>query len=414
MGAYHIEGGIPLRGELTIHGAKNSVLPILAGSILSEDVCELQNCPRISDVEVALQILRHLGCKTEQEGHRLRIHTKEAVPRPIPRSLTEKMRGAILFLGPLLARFGEAELAYPGGCALGERPIDLHLMGLRHMGVICDSDKDRVSCKWEMPKGGVIALPYPSVGATENLLMAATACPEPVILCNCAREPEILDLVNFLRNCGAEIEVRGSVISIRGGKKLSACRYGIMPDRMEAVGYLAAAASTGGDVRLRAVCPGHLTAVLQVFGKAGCELSFGRDYIRLRGGRLQAVSPIVTAPYDGFPTDAQAPVMAVLACAKGVSVMEETVFSDRFLHVPALNAMGAQIRASRRYAIIQGVQKLHGVCAQATDLRGGAALVVAALGAEGCSCIEKTEHIERGYEDFVKNIRSLGGKLTME
>ncbi len=414
MGAYCIEGGIPLRGELHIHGAKNSVLPILAGCILTESICELYNCPRISDVDAALQILQHLGCETEREGHTLRICTKEAVPRPVSHGLTEKMRGAILFLGPLLARFGEAELAYPGGCALGDRPIDLHLSGLRHMGVRCDCCEDRICCKWERPQGGVIALPYPSVGATENLLMAAVACPEPVVLCNCAKEPEILDLVKFLRACGAEIEARGSVIRVQGGRKLHSCTYRIMPDRMEAVGYLAAAAITGGEVHLHSVCPRHLTAVLRIFGKMGCELSYGREDIRLRGRRLHAVSPIVTAPYDGFPTDAQAPVMAVLTCAQGVSVVEETVFSDRFLHVPALNAMGARICASRRYAVIQGVPRLRGARVEATDLRGGAALAVAALGAEGCSRIEKTEHIERGYEDFANNIRSLGGKLTME
>ncbi|MBR4308289.1 MAG: UDP-N-acetylglucosamine 1-carboxyvinyltransferase [Oscillospiraceae bacterium] len=414
MGTYCIEGGIPLRGELTIHGAKNSVLPILAGCILTKGVCELHNCPQISDVEAALQILQYLGCETEREGHCIRIHTRYAQPRPIPRSMTEKMRGAILFLGPLLARFGEGELAYPGGCALGERPIDLHLMGLRHMGVDCHCDSEGVSCKWGKPRPGIIALPYPSVGATENLLMAAVACEGQTVLCNCAREPEILDLVAFLRSCGAQISVRGSVIRIIGGGKLRGCTHWIIPDRMEAVGYLAVAASTGGEICLRQVCPEHLAAVLQVLGRAGCELACGREHIHLSARGLQAVSPIRTAPYDGFPTDAQAPIMAVLSCAKGVSVMEETVFSDRFLHVPALNAMGARIHAARRYAVIHGVPKLHGASVEATDLRGGAAMVVAALGAEGCSRIGKTEYIERGYERFAENLRSLGGKITME
>lgn len=414
MGAYWIEGGTPLRGELSIHGAKNSVLPILAASILTKGICELHHCPRISDVEAALQILRYLGCKTEQEGHILRIDTYEAVPRPIPQCMTEKMRAAIIFLGPLLARFGQAEMAYPGGCALGERPIDLHLMGLRHMGFSCHCGENAVCCRAQCLSPCVIALPYPSVGATENLLLAATACPGETVLCNVAREPEIMDLISFLRCCGAEITVQGSVLRVQGKRELWGTSYTIMPDRMEAVSYLAAAASTRGDVKLKNVCPGHLTAVLRVLSRGGCEICSGEGQIHLSCRSLRAVSPIRTAPYDGFPTDAQAPIMALLTCAKGVSVMEETVFSDRFLHVPGLNAMGANIQASRRYAIIHGVRKLHGAKVEATDLRGGAALVIAALGAEGISRIGKIEHIERGYEEFGKNLQSLGGKLTME
>ncbi len=414
MGVYCIEGGNPLCGELSIHGAKNSVLPILAGCILTKGVCELYNCPCISDVEAALEILRYLGCETERQGHCLRIDTQTAVSRPIPSTMTEKMRAAVIFLGPLLARFGEAELAYPGGCALGDRPIDLHLQGLRHMGVQCQCYADRISCKWERPQAGVIALTYPSVGATENLLLGALGCEGQTVLCNCAREPEISDLVGFLQACGGNVEQRGSVIRIQGTSELHGCSYEIMPDRMEAVTYLAAAAASGGELSLRNLRPAHLTAVLQVLAGAGCELCCGRDQVRLRAGKLHAVSPIRTGPYDAFPTDAQAPVMAVLACAKGVSVVEETVFSQRFGHVPALNAMGARIRASRRYAVIQGVPRLHGARVEATDLRGGAALVIAALGAEGISYVSKTEHIERGYESFGEHLRSLGGKLTME
>ncbi len=414
MGAYWIEGGSPLRGELCIHGAKNSILPILAASILTGGVCELHNCPRISDVEAALQILEHLGCRTEAEGQCIRVDTYEAVSRPIGSAMTERMRAAIIFLGPLLARFGRAELSYPGGCALGERPIDLHLMGLRHMGASCDGGEEGVSCIMEQPRAGVIALPYPSVGATENLILAATACPGETVICNGAKEPEILDLVSFLRCCGAQILVQGSVYRILGGNALHPCSYRIMPDRMEAVSYLAAAAATRGDISLTNVCPEHLTAVLHVLSRGGCEISQGQGKLRLRCDRLCAVSPIRTAPYDGFPTDAQAPIMAALACAKGVSVMEETVFSNRFLHVPALNDMGANIHASRRYAIIHGVRKLHGAMVEATDLRGGAALVIAALAAEGKSRIDKTEHIERGYQDFSGSLQSLGGKLTME
>ena len=414
MGTYQIEGGTPLRGELTVHGAKNSVLPILAATLLTGETCVLRNCPRITDVDTALEILEYLGCRTERQGHTLRICTYDAEPRPIPPELTGKMRAAVIFLGALLARFRQGCLSYPGGCALGERPIDLHLRGLEHLGYCCDSNDRYICCCGEDPKGGTVALPFPSVGATENLILGALGCSGTTVLCNVALEPEIGDLIRFLQGCGADIRGQGTVLTIHGGCRLHGTEYGIMADRMEAVTYLAATAATRGDVTLHAVEPGHLEAVTGVFRKAGCDLDIREDRIRLSCDRLRAVSPIRTAPYDGFPTDAQAPIMAVLACARGVSVVEESIFSDRFLHVPGLRAMGARIRASRRYAIIDGVQRLHGAHTQATDLRGGAALVIGALGAEGCSRIDRSEHMERGYEDFVGNLQSLGGKIWME
>ncbi len=414
MGAYQIEGGTPLRGEMTVHGAKNSVLPILAATLLTGETCVLHNCPRITDVDTALEILEYLGCQTERYGSTLRICTYEAVPRPIPPELTRKMRAAVIFLGPLLARFRQGCLAYPGGCALGERPIDLHLRGLEHLGYGCDCDDRYICCHGENPKGGTVALPFPSVGATENLILGALACSGTTTLCNVAREPEIGDLVRFLRSCGAEITDRGTVLTIHGGCRFHGTEYRIMADRIETATYLAAAAATRGDVTLHEVEPAHLTAVTDVFRKAGCDLWIGEDRIRLQSYGIRAVSPIKTAPYDGFPTDAQAPLMAVLACARGISVIEESIFTDRFLHVPGLRAMGARIRASRRYAIVDGVQRLRGAHVAATDLRGGAALVIGALSAEGNSRIEKVEHMERGYQDFVENLRSLGGKIWME
>ena len=414
MGAYQIEGGTPLRGEMTVHGAKNSVLPILAATLLTGETCVLHNCPRIKDVDTALEILEYLGCRTERYGSTLRICTYEAVPRPIPPELTGKMRAAVIFLGPLLARFRQGCVAYPGGCALGERPIDLHLRGLEHLGYACDCDDRYICCYGENPMGGTVALPFPSVGATENLILGALACSGTTTLCNVAREPEIGDLIGFLRDCGADITDHGTVLTIRGGCTLHGTEYRIMADRIEAATYLAAAAATRGDVTLRAVEPAHLTAVIRVLRKAGCDLGIGEDWIRLQCDGIRAVSPIKTAPYDGFPTDAQAPLMAVLACARGISVIEESIFTDRFLHVPGLRDMGARIRASRRYAIVDGVQRLHGAHVEATDLRGGAALVIGALSAEGSSRIEKVEHMERGYQDFVESLCSLGGKIWME
>ena len=414
MGAYRIEGGTPLRGELTVHGAKNSVLPILAATLLTGDVCVLHNCPRITDVDTALEILEHLGCTTQWQGDTLRICTYEAVPKPIPATMTGKMRGAVIFLGALLARFRQGCLSYPGGCALGERPIDLHLSGLEHLGYSCAEDGDYIRCKGEEPRGGIVALTFPSVGATENLILGAIGCSGTTILCNVAREPEIGDLMGFLRTCGAEIVDRGSVVEIRGGKNLRGGEYRVMSDRMEAATYMAATAATRGDVTLQGVVPTHLRAVTEVLRKAGCEIWERPDSIRIVSQGIRGVSPIKTAPYNGFPTDAQAPVMAVLACGKGISVLEESIFSDRFLHVPGLKAMGAKICASRHYAIIEGVEQLHGSNVEATDLRGGAALVIGALSAKGFSRIGKTEHMERGYEEFAKNLSRLGGKIRME
>lgn len=414
MGAYGIDGGTPLQGELTIHGAKNSVLPILAATLLTKETCVLHNCPRIADVDTALEILEFLGCKTEREGSTLRICTYDAVPKAIPSDLTGKMRAAVIFLGSLLGRFRQARLSYPGGCALGDRPIDLHLRGLEHLGYTCNSDEYCIDCSGSEPAGGTVALPFPSVGATENLILGALGCKGTTVLCNCALEPEIGDLIGFLRSCGAEIVDRGTVLVIHGGKTLHGSQYRIMPDRMEAATYMAVAAATGGDVILDQVEPSHLRAVTEVFRKAGCRIAETDHRIRIVCERLRAVSPIKTAPYDGFPTDAQAPVMAVLARAKGISVVEERIFNNRFLHVPGLRAMGANIHASRHYAVIEGVERLFGAGVEATDLRGGAALVVAALSAEGCSKIDKIEHMERGYENFAENLRSLGGKIWME
>lgn len=414
MGAYHITGGVPLCGEIRIHGAKNSALPILAATLLTKGRCILHNCPAISDVEAALDILRCLGCRAEREGETVWVDTYAANNAAIPVALMQKMRAAIIFLGALLTRFGEARLSQPGGCSLGDRPIDLHLLGLRHMGVRCEYEGESLICKVERLQGCTVALPFPSVGATENLLLAALGCTEEIVICNAAKEPEITDFIGFLRTCGAEIDDLGSVLRIRGGKMLHGAEYGIVPDRMEAATYLTAAAITRGELTLKQLCPSHLTAVTAVLRKGGCEICEKEGEMTLHCHRIKAVSPIRTEPYDGFPTDAQAPMMALLATAKGVSVMEETIFSDRFRHVPALCAMGANIHATKRYAIIEGVERLHGACVQATDLRGGAAMVLAALAAEGESCISHTEHMERGYADFVQVLQSVGAQITTE
>lgn len=412
MGAYLIRGGQPLCGSVTVHGAKNSVLPIIAATLVTKSRCVLHNCPPISDADDALAVARSLGCHVTRSGTTVEIDTYPADRTDIPAELMCRMRATVIFLGALLARFSEARLSSPGGCALGARPIDLHLRGLSLMGAECRTDGQTLSCAANALHGCTIALPFPSVGATENLLLAALACRGETVLCNAAREPEIGDLIGFLQTCGAEISGAGtSVLRIRGGRELHGATYTVMPDRMEAATYLAAAAATRGEVTLKCVCPTHLTAVTEVLRRGGCELTESEAEIVLRCRRFSAVSPIRTAPYDGFPTDAQAPIMALAATAEGVSIFEETVFSDRFRHVPALCAMGARIRAVRRHAVVCGVKHLHGAQVEATDLRGGAAMVIAALAADGESLVTKTEHVRRGYAELVSTLRSCGAEI---
>lgn len=411
MEAYHISGGRPLRGSIAIHGAKNGVLPILAATLAVGGRCTLTNCPEIRDVDTALQILRHLGCKAERSGDVIETDAAGANRYDIPASLMRKMRAAVIFLGALLTRFGQAVISLPGGCVLGARPIDLHLSGLERMGARVEQEDGRIACTLKDPLPCTITLAFPSVGATENLLLAALRCKGEIILCNTAREPEIADLIGFLRACGAEIRENGSILRVQGGRPLSGCTYRILPDRMEAATYLAAAAATRGELTLTDVCPEHLTAVTAMLRRAGCEISETKCTLHLRCEKLLAVGPIRTAPYDGFPTDAQAPMMAAMTVAEGVSVFEENIFEDRLRHVSALRRLGAQITATHAHAVVTGVDRLHGAQMEATDLRGGAAMVIGALCAEGESVLTEIGHIERGYADFVPLLQSCGAEI---
>ncbi len=412
MRAYQITGGDPLRGEITISGAKNAVLPIMAASMLCGGEFTLRHCPNISDVENTIRILHCLGCKVKKEGQTLYIDTYSADRNVISPHLMKRMRAAVIFLGALLTRFGEARISHPGGCKLGERPIDLHLMGLRHMGYCCEYQSDELLCYAEKLHGCTIALPFPSVGATENIMLAALRCPDEVVICNAAKEPEISDLVVFLRKCGAQISGENtSVLRIYGGKLLHGAVHTILPDRMEAATYLCAAAATRGSICLKNVRPEHFVAVTEVLRRAGCDMSVGKGEMTLACSDLHAVSPIRTAPYDGFPTDAQAPMMAAMATAQGVSVFEENIFSERYRHVPGLQQMGAKIYAAGRCAVVEGVKTLHGAVLEATDLRGGAAMVLAALGAEGESTITNIAHIARGYAGIVDKLSACGARI---
>ncbi len=413
MSVMYIRGGRPLEGELAVHGAKNSVLPILAACLLAKGPVTLNNCPRLTDVAAALGILRRLGCRVEQEGHTIVVDPTGASGCSISEEQMRSMRSSIIFLGPLLARAGEAHLSYPGGRELGPRPIDLHLSALRAMG--CEVREEQGIHCLGRPKGGEVQLSIPSVGATENAMLCAVGASGPTTITNAAREPEIGDLQSFLNSLGAGVRGAGSsTITVEGGRCLSGGEDTVMGARIVAATLLSAAASAGGTVRLRGVDWRHLATVLSVFHQAGCRVESKLEYVELfRDGAvpLRGVPTVRTAPYPGFPTDAQAPVMAALAASQGCTLFVETIFDSRYRHVPELIRMGADITTEGRVALVRGVERLHGARVEAADLRGGGALAAAALGAEGTTVLSGLNHIDRGYEGLEEMLRLLGADV---
>ena len=338
-----IQGGNRLAGEVTIQGAKNSVLPVLAATILTGGEVELRRCPRLRDVEASIRILQALGCRAAWQGDNLAVDTSRMSGCAIPDALMREMRSSAIFLGAILARCGQAELSYPGGCELGPRPIDLHISGLRALGAEIDDTGGTLHCKAQKLTGREIVLGFPSVGATENLMLAACGAEGVTVLSNAAREPEIEDLQNFLNTCGGEVTGGGtSTVVIRGGRPLHGGTYTVIPDRIAAATYLCAAVSAGGDIFLRGAREAHLSTVTAALREAGCAITADSSGIACRcGGRLNAPRPIRTAPYPGFPTDAQAIVMAALLRCRGAAVFEENLFSSRYRHVDELARMGA-------------------------------------------------------------------------
>lgn len=415
MSYYEIQGGRPLSGSLAVHGAKNSVLPILAACLLAPGQSVIHNCPDLSDVSATLDILRLLGCKADREGDTVVIDASALGRSDIPEHLMREMRSSVIFLGALLARLGTAELSYPGGCELGPRPIDLHLSALRTLGAEILEEQGALACRRgrEGLSGREICLSIPSVGATENIMLAACGCPGVTTIVGAAREPEIVDLQNFLRAMGAEIDGAGTpAVVIRGGAPLRPAEYRVMGDRIAAATYLCGAAAAGGEVELTGVAPDTLTAVLSCLEETGCTLHTGQDRIVLNStGPLRGIRPVRTAPYPGFPTDAQAVLMAALAGGEGATLFVENIFDSRYRHVDELRRMGADIQIAGRAAMVSGVGRLHGANLRSPDLRGGAALVVAALGAEGTSQVSELRHIRRGYQALDKNLRALGAEI---
>ena len=405
-----VKGGSCLAGEVTVQGAKNSVLPILAATLLTRDQVKLQGCPRLRDVDASIRILQGLGCGAAWEADGLVVDTTGLQGCAISDILMREMRSSAIFLGAILARCGRAELSYPGGCELGPRPIDLHLAGLRDLGAEIDDTGGHLHCRASHLRGTNLVLSLPSVGATENLILAACGAEGVTSISNAAREPEIVDLQNFLNACGASVSGAGtSTITVEGGRSFHGCTYPVMPDRIAAATYLCAAASAGGEVFLRGAREEHLATVTALLREAGCTITADAAGIACAcEKRLRAVRPVRTAPYPGFPTDAQAVLMAALLRSRGTTVFEENIFENRYRHVDELTRMGAEIRVAGRVAVVTGVERLSGAAVRCTDLRGGAALCVAALAADGETRIFETAHIDRGYEDIVRDLRALG------
>lgn len=414
MDAIHICGGNPLVGEIPIHGAKNSALPLLAATLLAADVTELTNCPRLSDVTASMAILRHLGCGVTWEGDRVTVDATCLTCGHVPDDLMRQMRSSIVFLGAIVARCGEAVLTYPGGCELGPRPIDLHLSALRRLGVEVTEEHGRICCRTNRLHGAEITLPFPSVGATENVLLAACTAEGTTVLRHAAREPEIGDLCGFLNACGGRITGGDSgTIVIEGVPRLHGACHRVMADRIEAATYLAAAAVTGGSLTLTH-CPSlPVSPVFAPLEQAGCVITAAGDSLHIDAPTpLRGMGTIRTLPYPGFPTDAAAPLLAAACVGVGTTVCIETIFENRYRYVDELTRMGARIRVDGRVAVVEGVSALHGADVACTDLRGGAALLVAALAADGVTRITDLHHLDRGYESPVECLQGAGACIT--
>lgn len=409
---YEIDGGIPLCGEYEIKGAKNAALPILAATLCKGGIHEIYGCPQIRDVHSMVEILRFLGADVEWKDDCICVDSRNLKKVSVPPELMAGLRSSVFLLGSLLARAEEAEISRPGGCRIGSRPIDIHISGLQRLGFSVREDGEKVSACGRC-RGGRIRLAYPSVGATENLMMAALSGSGYTVLENCAAEPEIEDLQGFLRSCGYRIYGAGtSCIHIDGGRGLHDTMYFIMGDRIEAATYMMALAGTGGGGILTGIQSLYVSPVIEVLEQMGVKIQTWEDRILVESsGRLKSPGTVITQPYPGFPTDCQPQLMSLTACAEGVTTIREEIFENRFTHKKDLMKMGANIETCGKNAIIKGVSSLRGCQLEALDLRGGAALVLAGLMAEGTSRVTGIEHIERGYEDFAGGIRKLGGNI---
>ena len=412
MENYVVEGGNRLEGEVTISGAKNAALPIIAATLLNPEKIEIDNCPNIHDVFIMIDILNSLGCSVHMENNKMMVDTSGLNKYEIPENLMREMRSSVILAGAMLGRMKKCVFTYPGGCEIGARPINMHLDGFKQLGVSIVEESGRITCECGKLIGADITLDFPSVGATENIMLASVFADGTTYVRNVAREPEIKDLQDFLNGMGANIVGAGSnTIIIKGVKALHETVHNVSPDRIEAGTYLCLAAATQGDVIIKNVIPDHINSVLHKLKQIGSRLDVKKNEIAIRAPKLVLPTNIKTMPYPGFPTDMQSQFVSLLSIASGTSIVVETIFENRFKYVNELIRMGANITIEGRTAIIQGVDKLNGAIIETKDLRGGAALVIASLAAQGESKISGVNYLERGYENFVQKLQLLGAKI---
>jgi len=414
MGKFIIENNGALKGNVRISGSKNAVLPIIAATLLTDEKCEIADVPALTDVMIMQELIEDLGGTTSwAEDEVLNIHADKIKKIQVSYELCTKMRASFLVAGPLLARMGEVKISLPGGCAIGSRPVDLHLKGLAALGAEISQEHGYIHARADKLTGANIYLDFPSVGATENIMMAAVLAEGQTIIQNCAVEPEIVDLSNFLTSMGAIIRGSGTdTIRITGVNSLHGTNHTIIPDRIEAGTFMIASAITGGDVFLENVVIDHLKPAIAKLREASVEIEEGEAGLRVKSAAIRNPIDIKTLPYPGFPTDMQAQFLSLLAVTPGTNLVTETVFENRFMHVPELIRMGADIKIDSRSAIIEGVEQLTGTQVKASDLRAGASLMLAALSAEGTTEIHDIYHIDRGYHNFDQKLRGLGAKIT--
>lgn len=414
MKSYIIEGGRKLEGSVKISGSKNASLPILAASILNGNSNRLYNVPQIRDTKITLEILKLLGCKIKQNCGKIEVNSKHITKTEIPEHLMREMRSTVIMAGALLGRFKEVTFSYPGGCDIGSRPIDLHLSAFKKLGVEIEEHAGYIKCKANKIIGTNIDLDFPSVGATENIILASVCAEGTTIINNSAMEPEIIDMVNFLKKMGAKIEGAGTgKIKIEGVKKLSGASHNVMPDRIEAGTILCATAATGGNVTIENINPDHISVVINKLEEAGCQIEIQKSSVKLKAPKKLKAVDIKTMPYPGFPTDLQQIFSAMLTKSSGTSIIVENIFENRYKYVAELRKMGAKITIEGKTAIITGKRKINSATTVCTDLRGGAALVIAALMAKGKSKIEHIDYILRGYEGLDVKLNLLGAKVTI-
>lgn len=413
MEAFLVEGGTRLEGTLRVDSAKNAVLPILAAAILTDEAVTLEHVPRITDALRMTEILTILGCQVEHRNGGITVRSGGLNNWEMPDSLSKQIRSSIFLLGPILSRFAKATVTYPGGCEIGLRPIDLHLRGLRSLGVKVSESGGMIHCDGSSMHAGDVYFDYPSVGATENVMMAAALLPGVTTIHNAAREPEIVDLQNMMNAMGAQVRGAGSQrIQLTGVKRLHGVSWTPIPDRIVAGTMLAAAAITGGEIELTNAPVADMMAVLSKLREMGCTINETADTLHLQAPhRLTAFAQLQTQPHPGFPTDMQVQMLALLAVAQGTGVIMENVFENRFTHAGDLNRMGARILCSGRTAVVQGVEQLYGARVTARDLRGGAALVLAALKANGLTQVDQAGLVDRGYDHLENQLSALGARI---